>query len=92
MGRLNHYVIVNGDVEVNPSEFPIESNSESVTDPETTPIKSIDDDKTDHLLEFYHSEHNYDILDVDLQMLQAWILVAPFSLFYTFSTVVFHKY
>ena len=35
------------------------------------PIKSIDDDEMDHLLEFFHSEHDDDLLDVDLQMLQA---------------------
>ena len=44
MRRLNNHAIDNGDVEVNPSEFPVESNSESVTYPDTTPIKSIDDD------------------------------------------------
>ena len=50
MGRLNHHSIDNGDVEVHPSEFPVEFNSESVPDPDTTPIKSIDDDEMDHLL------------------------------------------
>ena len=39
MGRLNHHAIDNCDVEVNPSEFPVEFNYESVTDPDTTPIK-----------------------------------------------------
>ena len=42
MGILNHYDIDNGDV--NTSDFPIEFNYESVPDPDTTPIKSIDDD------------------------------------------------
>ena len=46
----------------------------------------------DHLLEFFHSEHDDNILDVDLQMLQAWLVVAPPSKFYTVSTVLFHKY
>ena len=50
MGRLNHHVIGNFEVEVHPSEFTVEYNSESVTDPDTTPIKSIDDDEMDHLL------------------------------------------
>ena len=36
MGRINHNVIDNGDVEVHPSEFPFESNSESVPDTDTT--------------------------------------------------------
>ena len=38
--------------------------------PDTTPIKSIDDDEIYNLLEFLHSEHNDDLLDVDLQMLK----------------------
>ena len=46
----------------------------------------------DHLLEFLHSEHDDDILDVDLQMIQAWLVVATFSKFYTVSTELFHKY
>ena len=52
--RLNHHDIDNGDVEVNPSEFPVESNPESVTDPDTTAIKSIDNDEMDHILVFFH--------------------------------------
>ena len=71
MGRLNHHSIVNGNVKIPTSDFPIESNSESVPDPDTTPIKSIDDDEMDNLLEFFHSEHDDNLLDVDLQMLQA---------------------
>ena len=71
MERLNHHSIDNGDVKAPTSEFPVEFNPKSVTDPETTPIKSIDDDEMDHLLEFFHSEHDEDLLDVDLQMLQA---------------------
>ena len=50
MGRLNHNAIDNVDVEVHPSDFQVESGSESVTDPGTTPIKSIDDYEMDHLL------------------------------------------
>ena len=37
-------IIDNYDVEVHPSEFTVEFNSESVPDLDTTPIKSIDDD------------------------------------------------
>ena len=44
MGGINHHTIDNGDVKVFPLEFPVEFNSEYVTDPDTTPIKSIDDD------------------------------------------------
>ena len=54
MGRLNHHAIDNGDVDVHPSEFPFEYNSESIPDTDTTPIKSIDDDEMDHLLELFH--------------------------------------
>ena len=42
-GKLNHCAIGNGDVEVHPSEYPFEYTSEYVPDPDTTPIKSIDD-------------------------------------------------
>ena len=55
MVRLNHHVIDHFDVEVYPSDFPVEPNSESVPDLDTTVIKSIDDDEMDHLLEFFHS-------------------------------------
>ena len=44
MGRLNHRVIDNGDVEVHHSEFLVGYSSEPVLDPDTTPTKSIDDD------------------------------------------------
>ena len=68
MGKLNHHAIYNGDIT---SDVPVESINESVPDPDTTPIKSFDDDEIDHLLEFFHSEHDDDLLYVDLQMLQA---------------------
>ena len=71
MGRINHHAIDNGYVEVHPSDFRIEPNSEYVSDPDTTPIKSIDDDEMDHLLEVFHSKHDDDLLGVDLQTLQA---------------------
>ena len=54
MGILNHHIIDNGDVEVHPSEFPVGYRPESVPDPYTTPIKSIDGDEMDHLIEFFH--------------------------------------
>ena len=68
MGKLNHLAIYNGDIN---SDVPDESSYDSVPYPDTTPIKYIDDDEMDHLLEFFHSEHDDDLLDVDLQMLQA---------------------
>ena len=71
IGRLNHHVINNGDVKVATSEFPVEFDSESIPDPYTTLIKSIDDDEMDHLLEFFYSEHDKDLLNVGLQMLQS---------------------
>ena len=43
MGILNHHDVDNGDVEVYPSDYPFESTYESITDLDTTPIKSIDD-------------------------------------------------
>ena len=71
MGKLNHHAIYNGDVKISTSDVPVESNYESVPDPNNNLIKSIDDDEMDHLLEFFHSEHDDNILDVDLQILQA---------------------
>ena len=53
------------------SNSSIDTIYDSVPDPYTTPIKSIDDDKMDHLLKFFHSEHDENFLDVDLQILQA---------------------
>ena len=46
----------------------------------------------DRLLEFYYSEHDDDILGVDIHMIQYWLLVAPHSNFHAFSTVLFRKY
>ena len=71
MGRLNYHDIDNSDVKFPTSEFTVESNSESVPDPDTTSIKSIDDDEIDHLLGFFHSEHDEDLLYVDLHIIQA---------------------
>ena len=71
MGKLNHHARDNGDVKITTSDFTVESSYVSVPDIDTTPIKSIDDDEMDNLLEFFHSEHDDNLLDVDLQMLQA---------------------
>ena len=50
MGRLNHHSIDNGDVEVFPSEYQFEYTYDSVPDPYTTTIKSIDYDEMDQLV------------------------------------------
>ena len=68
IGKINHHAIDNVDIT---SDVPVESSYDSVPDPDTTSIKSIDDDEMDHLLELFHSKHDDDLLDVDLQMLQA---------------------
>ena len=68
MGKMNHHAIDNGDIT---SDDPVESSYDSVPYPETTPIKCIDDDEMNNLLEFFQSEHDDDLLDIDLQMLQA---------------------
>ena len=60
----------NGDVEVYLSYYLLKQTSESVPDPDNTPIESIYDDELDQLLEFLHSVHDDDFLDLDLQMLQ----------------------
>ena len=46
----------------------------------------------DQLPEFFCSDHDGDILDVDLQMIQYWIVVDTSSNFYTVPIVLFHKY
>ena len=71
MGRLNHHAIDNVDIKVPTSEFPVEFNYESVLYQDTNLIKSIDDDEMNNLLEFFHSEHDEYLLDVDLHILQA---------------------
>ena len=70
MGRLNHHAVDNGDVEVHPLKFPFDFNFGSVTDKYTTLIKSVDDDEMDHFLELFHPEHDDDILNIDIKMLQ----------------------
>ena len=68
--RLNNHAIDNGDVKDPTSYSPVDYNSESVLDPDTTTIKSIDDDEMHHLLEFFHSKHDKYLLDVYLQTIQ----------------------
>ena len=71
MDKLNHNSIDHGDVKITTTEVPVDSNYESFPDPYTTTIKSIGDDEMNHLLELFHSENDDNLLDVDLQMLQA---------------------
>ena len=52
---------------------------ESVPDPDTTPIKLIDDDEMDYLLESFHSESDDNIFYFDLQMMQTLLVVVNFS-------------
>ena len=68
VGKLDHHAIDNCDVKIPTSEFPVESNYDSVTDTYTTLIKYIDDNERDHLLEFFHSEYDDDLLDFDLHI------------------------
>ena len=68
MGKLNHHAVDNGDIN---SDVPVESSYDFVPDPDTTLIKSIDDDEMDHLLKFFHSEHYDNLLDVDIHILQS---------------------
>ena len=52
VGKPNHHAIDNGDIN---SDVPVESNYDSIPDPDTTTIKSIDDGEMDHLLISMHS-------------------------------------
>ena len=88
--RLNNNDVDNGDVEVYPSDYPFESTSESVPNTDTTMIKSIYDDEMDQILKLSRSYHDDGILDVDLQVIQDLIVVAPFSILV--STVFIPKY
>ena len=45
-----------------------------------------------HLMELFHPENYEDLMDVELNMLQALLVVALPSKCYTVSTVLFHKY
>ena len=92
MGIINHHTINNGDIDVHTSEFPVEFNSEYIPNSDTIPIKSIADDEMDHLLEFFHSGYYEYLLDVDIYIIQAWLVVDPPSKFYAVSTVLFYKH
>ena len=50
MGIIDHNAIDHSNVEVCPLEFLVEFNYAYVTDPDTTTIKSIDDDEVEPLL------------------------------------------
>ena len=89
---LNNHAMDNGDVKFHTSDFPVEFNCESDIDWDTTHIKSIYDDEMDHFLWFFHLEHDNNIMDDDIHMRQAWLVAASPSKFYTFSTVLLHKY
>ena len=71
IGRLNYHAIDNGYVEVYTSDCELESTSDSVTDTYPTSIKSTDDDETDHIHDFFQSEHSDYILDFDLHTTRA---------------------
>ena len=45
----------------------------------------------DQLIKFFDLDHDDNILYVDLHMLQAWLLVAPYSKLHTLLTELFHK-
>ena len=90
--RLNHHAVDNDDVDVYASGYLLESTSESVPEPDDDSIKSIYDDYMYQILELFHSEHDENILNVDLQMLQDLIVIVHYKTKYTDSTVFFHKY
>ena len=50
MRRIDHNAIDNSVVEVCPLEFLVNFNSAYVPDPDTTTVKSIDDDEVDPFL------------------------------------------
>ena len=45
----------------------------------------------DQLLELFHSDHDGDIMDVDLQMIPPWLVVSLYSKMYIVSMVLFHN-
>ena len=65
MWILNRHSIDNGGVDVYPLYYIFYHTSESVPDLDTTPIKSIDDDEMDQLLQ------SFGLLGVYPQMLHA---------------------
>ena len=54
-GVFNHHAVDNGDVEFYTSDYPLKSTYDSITDPDTAPTNSIDDDKTVQLPGLFHS-------------------------------------
>ena len=81
MGRLNHHAIDSGDFYFYLSDYPFASTSNCVTDADTNMIKSIDSDEMDQLPKQFLSKHDYDLLDIDLHMLQVLLVVPPSSTF-----------
>ena len=63
-----------------------------MSDPEKTPIKYDYNGVIDHLLKFLYSEHDEDLLGVELHMLQDWLLFYPSSKCYTVSIVFFCQF
>ena len=45
----------------------------------------------DQLLESFHSDHDDNLLDIELRILPYWLVVSPSSNFYTLFTMLFHK-
>ena len=45
-----------------------------------------------HLLELFHSKNDEDLMDVELNMLQALLVVEPNSKIYAVLTVLFYKH
>ena len=54
MGIQNNHAVDNENIEFYYSEYPFESKSDYFPDLDNTPIKSIDDDEIDQLIELFH--------------------------------------
>ena len=70
-GRLNHHAVDNGDLDIYPTDYALKYGYDSVPEPYNTPIKSIDDDEMEQILQLSHLEHDDDLLDLDQYMIQA---------------------
>ena len=46
----------------------------------------------DHLLELFHSEHDDDLMDFEVHILQAFLVIDPPSKAETVSNLFFNKY
>ena len=75
-----YQTVDNCDVEVEPWYYPLEYTSESVPDPYNNTIKSIGNDEMNQLLELFYSDHDYDLLYVDLQIILGWLVVDTYLL------------